>query len=28
MEERIKSDSLDLYQEPLSTLKGMNIQDY
>ena len=28
MEERLESDSSDLYEEPLSIRKGMNIQDY
>jgi hypothetical protein len=28
MEERLKSDSFDLYDEPFGIRKGMNIQDY
>jgi hypothetical protein len=28
MEERLKSDSSDLYEGPLGIRKGMNIQDY
>jgi predicted nucleic acid-binding Zn-ribbon protein len=28
MEERLKSDSLELYDGPRGILKGMNIQDY
>jgi len=28
MEERLKSDSFDFYEEPLDIRKGMNIQDY